>query len=192
MVAVSACAQEQPPQQQSAISIRVVQGDNAINSIRMRRGHDPVVQVLTDTGEPLGHATVSFLLPPTGASATFGERGLSTTVETDEHGMAVGRGLLPNRVEGQFRIRVTASWQGDAASASIQQTNAEPVRASSSSRTKWIILAVVAAGAAGGAAAAMGGGKNSSTPASNGAATGGTSASAVTITPGNPSLGPPH
>jgi hypothetical protein len=190
MLAVSAGAQEQP-QQQSALSIRVVQGDNAINSIRMHRGHDPVVQVLTDTGEPLGHATVSFLLPPTGPSGTFGDRGLSTTVETDEHGMAVGRGLLPNRVEGQFRIRVTASWQGDAASANIQQTNAEPA-AATSSRSKWIILAVVVAGAAGGAAAAMGGGKNSSTPASNGAVTGGTSASAVTITPGNPSLGPPH
>src|SRR5215831_11413354 len=87
------------------LRIRVVEGDNAINSIRMRRGHDPVVQVMTDSGEPLPHATVSFLLPATGAGGAFGDRGLSTTVETDAHGMATGRGLIPNRVEGQFQIR---------------------------------------------------------------------------------------
>src|SRR5215831_15520270 len=88
-------------QTKPSISIRVVQGDNAINSIRMRRGHDPVVQVLDSTGEPLANATVSFLLPASGPSATFGDGGLSLTVQTDEHGMAVGRGLIPNRVEGQ-------------------------------------------------------------------------------------------
>src|SRR4051794_28166497 len=102
---------------QTSISIRVVQGDNAINSIRMRRGHDPVVQVIDGSGEPLARATVSFLLPASGAGATFGESGLSLTVQTDSRGMAVGRGLVPNRTEGPFRIRVTASWQGEAASA---------------------------------------------------------------------------
>jgi hypothetical protein len=183
LLAMSAAAQPQP-----AIAIRVVQGDNAINSIRMRRGHDPVVQVLSESGEPLPHATVSFLLPATGASGTFGDRGLSTTVETDSHGMAVGRGLVPNRVEGQFHIRVTASWQAGAASASILQTNAEP--AEKSSRSKWIIAAVVAGGAAVGTIAALSGGKSSGTPASGGT-TGGTAAG-VTITPGSPSLGPPR
>ena len=68
---------------QTSISIRAVQGDNAINSIRMRRGHDPVVQVLDASGEPLARATVSFLLPASGAGATFGDSGLSLTVQTD-------------------------------------------------------------------------------------------------------------
>jgi hypothetical protein len=173
--------------QSPAITIRVLEGDNAINSIKMHRGHDPVVQVLSDSGEPLPHATVSFLLPATGASATFGDRGLSTTVETDSHGRALGRGLVPNRVAGQFHIRVTASWQGGAANATIQQTNAEP--AAKSARSKWIIAGVVAAGAAGGAIAALGGGKSSSnTPAASTGATG----AAVTITPGTPSFGPPR
>jgi ABC-type xylose transport system substrate-binding protein len=182
-IAVSAAAQSP-----AGISIRIVQGDNAINSIRMHRGHDPVVQVLSDSGEPLSNATVSFLLPATGPGGSFGDRGLSTTVETDSHGMAIGRGLVPNRVEGQFHIRVTASWQGDAASASMQQTNAEP--AGKSSRSKWIIAAVVAGGAAGGALAAMSGGKGSAAAPASGT-TGGT-ASGVSIVPGNPSLGPPH
>jgi hypothetical protein len=173
--------------QSPAITIRVLQGDNAINSIKMHRGHDPVVQVLSDSGEPVPQATVSFLLPATGASASFGDRGLSTTVETDSHGMASGRGLVPNRVEGQFHIRVTASWQGGAANATIQQTNAEP--AAKSSRSKWIIAGVVAAGAAGGAIAALSGGKSSTTPP---AATTGATPATVTITPGTPSFGPPH
>jgi hypothetical protein len=173
--------------QSPGITIRVLQGDNAINSIKMHRGHDPVVQVLSDSGEPLPQATVSFLLPATGPSGTFGDRGLSNTVETDSHGMALGRGLVPNRVAGQFQIRVTASWRGEAANATIQQTNAEP--AAKSARSKWIIAGVVAAGAAGGAIAALSGGKNSSsTP---GATTGATAAT-VTITPGTPSFGPPH
>src|SRR6476660_8986554 len=108
VIAVQATAQSQP-----TVAIRVLQGDNAINSIRMRRGHDPVVQVLDSSGEPLGNATVSFLLPSSGPSATFGDSGLSLTVQTDNRGMAVGRGLVPNRIGGQFRIRATASWRGE-------------------------------------------------------------------------------
>ena len=87
VIAVEATAQSQ-----STLSIRVMQGDNAINSIRMRRGHDPVVQVLDSSGEPLANATVSFLLPSSGPSATFGESGVSLTVQTDDRGMAIGRG----------------------------------------------------------------------------------------------------
>ena len=147
-----------------------------------------MVQVLSVTGEPLAHATVSFLLPASGASGTFGDRGLSVTVETDERGMATARGLTPNGVEGVFRIRVTASWRGEAANVSIAQTNAEP--AAKSSRSKWIIAAAVVGGAAaGGIAAASHGGKGSGTA---GGSTGSAAPSGTTIVPGSPSFGPPH
>jgi hypothetical protein len=172
-------AQSQP------IAIRVVQGDNAINSIRMHRGHDLVVQVLNDAGEPVPHATVSFILPATGASARFGDRGLSVTVEADERGMAAGRGLEPNNAEGQFRIRVTASWRGDAANATIQQTNAEP--AGKGGRTKWIVIAAVVAGGAAGGLAAAHGGKSQEAAVNTGSST-----AVATITPGTPAFGPPH
>jgi hypothetical protein len=152
----------------------------------MHRGHDLAVQVLSGSGEPLGQATVSFLLPATGASARFGNLGLSVTVETDERGMAAGRGLTPNAVEGQFFIRVTASWRGEAANATIQQTNAEP--AVKSGRAKWIVIAALAAGGAAGGLAAMHGGK-SAQPA---AASTGSAAAGAVISPGTPSLGPPH
>ena len=175
---------------QTGLTIRVVEGDNAINSIRMRRAHDPVVQVLDASGEPLHNATVSFLLPATGASGNFGDSGLSLTVQTDERGMAAGRGLVPNRVEGPFRIRVTASAKGDSASATIAQTNAEPPTVSSK-RSKWIVVAAVVGGAAVGGAvlASKGGGNSSSTP---GGTTGGTTGGSGSIVPGNPTFGPPR
>ena len=124
----------------------------------------------------------SFEIPAVGASGTFGDSGLSLTVQTDSRGMAVGRGLKPNRIAGPFRIRVTSSWQGEAASASLTQTNAEPLTKSSNS--KWIAIVALAGGAvAGGAVAATRGGKSQESA--------GTSA-ASTIVAGNPSLGPPH
>jgi hypothetical protein len=174
-------------QTQSSIALRVVQGDNAINSIRLRRGHDPAVQVLDPSGEPLANATVSFLLPASGPSATFGDSGLSLTVQTDNRGMAIGRGLVPNRVEGQFRIRVTASSRGESASATLSQTNAEAP--GKSNRSKWVAIAAVVGGAAvGGIVLASRGG--SSTPEAGGS-TGG-SGPPGTIVPGTPSFGPPR
>ena len=176
-------------QNQTPLVIRVTEGENAINSIRMHRGHDPVVQVLDQSGEPLAGASVTFLLPASGPSATFGDAGQSLTVQTDARGMAVGRGLVPNRVEGQFRIRVTASRRGEAGSATITQTNAEP--AVKSARNKWIAIAAVVGGAAiGGVVIASHGGNAATTAAAAGGTTGSSGGSA--IVPGTPSFGPPR
>jgi hypothetical protein len=174
--------------QQPAIAIRVVEGDRAINSIKLRRGHDPVVQVLDATGEPVTGAAVTFLLPASGPSGTFADGGLSLTAQTDRRGMAAARGLKPNRVEGQFRIRATTSFHGEAASATILQTNAEPFAKSGNS--KWVVIALVIGGAAaGGAVAATHGGK-SAAAASPVGSVGSTGSS--TIVPGSPSFGPPR
>ena len=180
---LAAYAQTQP-----GINIRVVEGDGAINSIRLHRAHDLVVQVLDPTGQPVAGATVTFLLPATGPSGTFGDSGLSITMQTDAKGMAVGRGLRPNRVAGQFRIRATTSWHGQTASAGLMQTNAEPVAKSHTSRT-IAILAIVGA-AVGGAVVATHGGKSSTTTDTGGST--GSIVPATTITPGPPSFGPPH
>jgi len=173
---------------QTGIAIRVVEGDRAINSIKLRRGHDPVVQVVDASGEPVTGAAVTFLLPASGPSASFSDGGLSLTVQTDRRGMAAARGLKPNRLEGQFRIRATTSWHGEAASATILQTNAEPFAKSSSS--KWVVLAVVIGGAAAGGAIAATQGSKSPSAAAPGGSTGSTGSS--TIVPGSPSFGPPR
>jgi hypothetical protein len=177
-VAVSAQTQLPP------ISIRVVEGDRAINSIKLHRGHDPVVQVTNAAGEPIPGAAVTFLLPASGAGGTLGDSGLSQTVQSDSRGMAAARGFRPNRVEGQFRIRVTTSWQGETAGATVVQTNAEPVAKSSNS--KWLVIAIAIGGAAAGGAVAATHGSKSSTAAIPSAGS-----STATITPGSPAFGPP-
>ncbi len=176
------------PAGQPGVGIRIVEGDGAINSIRFKRAKEPVVRVVDAEGEPLPEATVTFLLPATGPSGSFGDKGLSLTVQTDARGTAAGRGLRPNNIPGQFRIRVTGSWRGASASATLVQTNAEPVVHSGRSK-KIAILAVIAGAVAGGAAAAAAAGKSGSSPpagTTGGAQTGGS------ISAGSPSLGPPH
>jgi hypothetical protein len=172
----------------STLTIRVVEGDGAINSIRLHRAHDPVVQVLDPTGRAVRNATVTFLLPGTGPSGEF-ESGLSSTMQTGADGMAAAHGLKPNRVAGQFRIRVTASAGGQAASAAIVQTNAEPVVKSGNSKM-IAILALIGGAAAAGVVAGTRGGKSSAAAVETGASAG--SVTPGSIIPGTPSLGPPH
>jgi hypothetical protein len=171
----------QPPAR-NGFSIQVVEGDGAINSIRLHRGHDPVVRLVTPEGAPIGGATVTFLLPATGASGSFGDNGLSLTIQTTADGTAAGRGLRPNGIAGPFRIRVTASWNGSPASATLTETNAEP--APHAGRSKKIAIAAAIAGAAiGGVAAAVAQKSGSSSPSS---------AAPGSISSGTPSIGPPH
>lgn len=177
-------------QSPAPLSVRVLEGDGAINSIRLHRAHDPVVQVLDGTGAPVAGATVTFLLPASGPSGTFQTSGLSLTIETGADGRAAARGLRPNQLAGQYRIRVTASWHGQAASGALTQTNAEPVAKSKSTKT-IVILALIGAAAAGGAAAAAHGGGAANPAAISAANTGGASTGAV-IVAGTPGFGPPH
>jgi hypothetical protein len=102
---------------------------------------------------------------------------------SDNNGQAVGHGLRPNGTAGQFQIRVTTSFQGQAATANISQTNAEPAQGGGSSKT-ILILALVGGAAAAGAAVALGKGKSSSSTTTT------TNPGAV-ISPGNPTFGPP-
>jgi len=172
--------------QSPSVSIRVLEGAGALNSIKLHRGFDPVVQVVSGSGEPIGGATVTFLLPASGPSATFGDNSLSQTVQTDARGMATAHGLKPNRLEGQFRIRVTTSWRGESAATTLVQTNAEPPGKSSSS--KWAVIALIVGGAAAGGvvAATHGGNSPATTPTPPVPA-----APASSIVPGAPSFGPP-
>lgn len=177
---------------QTPITIHVLQGEGAINSIRQHRGHDPVVRVVDRSGEPVAGAAVTFLLPATGPSGTFENNGLSLTLPTGADGTAAAHGLRPNRLEGRFQIRVTASWRGENAAITIPQTNAEPAPVTHTSRIIAIVAIAGGAIAGGVLAAAHGGSSNSAASQPAGATTGGTTATGATITPGTPVLGPPH
>jgi hypothetical protein len=53
--------------------IEVLEGDGAINNIRLHRAKEPVVRVVDQDGHPIPNAAVTFLLPGKGASGTFAD-----------------------------------------------------------------------------------------------------------------------
>jgi len=168
---------------QSAVGaprVEVLEGDGAINNIRLHRAKEPVVRVVDEAGRPIPNIAVTFILPGQGAGGTFTGGKTALTVTTDD-GRAIGRGLRPNGSPGQFQIRVTTSFEGQTATASITQTNAEPAKGGASSKT-ILIIALIGGAAAAGAAFGLKGSSSSSTPPSSPGAV---------ITPGTPNLGPP-
>ena len=169
------------------LNLVVVEGVGAVNNIRQRTAREPVVQVEDENHKPVAGAVVVFMLPSNGAGGTFANGAKTLTMTTDSKGQAVGRGLKPNGVKGQYQIRVNASHNGQTASIAITQTNAilsaSGAASSSAVSGKLIaVLAVVGAAAAGGAyyATHNGGGANPTvTPG-------------ATITAGAGSVGPPR
>jgi len=179
------------PQEQASspgITIRFVEGQGAINNINRGTAFEPIVEVLDEQGLPVRDAAVTFTLPAVGPSGAFPDGGKLLIVHTDENGRAIARGMRPNRLSGQFEIRVTANYQGRSTTAVLTQTNAAPSTAERGSGRKWaIILGIVGGAAAAGVLAASGGG-GSSAPAPTGAAT----PPAGSVTPGTPGFGAPR
>ena len=169
------------PADTSGLKVSVLEGQGAINNIRLRRAKDPLVQVMDGKDRPVAGATVTMALPSTGPSGAFVDGSKTLVVQTDAEGRAHGRGLHPNGVPGQFRIAVTASYQGQVARAAIAQTNAGANVGRSSAKT-FTILAIVGGAAAGGAFAALGrgGSRQSST------------APGTIVVAGDPNLQPPR
>lgn len=170
------------------LNLVVVEGEGAINNIRQRTAREPIVQVEDENHKPIAGAAVVFTLPSQGAGATFAGGAHTLTVMTDAQGRAVARGLQPNRVQGQFQIHVNASYNGQTANTNISQSNvvgaAAGAAAAGISAKLIILLAVAGAAAAGGIiyATHSGGNGNNGTMAP----------SAVTISPGTGTVGPPR
>jgi hypothetical protein len=139
-----AAAQTAPQPAPTKLNLVIVEGDGAINNIRLRTAREPIVQVEDQNHVPVAGAAVVFVLPNLGASGTFADGSHTLTVISDNQGRAVARGLRPNGAKGQFQIHVNASFAGHTASGVITQTNA-------------VVAAGAAAGAGAGAAAAAGG-----------------------------------
>lgn len=171
------------------LKLVVVEGEGAINSIEARRAKEPVVRVEDDEDVPVVGAAVNFILPAQGAGGYFGGREASLTVTTGAGGIAAGRGLKPNSVAGPFTIRVTASWEGETATAVIHQTNVAPA-ATGGNAKKIALLAVIGGAAIGGLVAATRG-SGGQGPGGNAAAAGGASGG-TTVRPGTPVFVPPR
>jgi hypothetical protein len=172
---------------QGGLRITIVEGDGAINNVRGRVSRDPIVQVEDDNRRPIGGAIVTFFLPDQGASGTFVNGARTLTVTTDAQGRATAVGIRPNNISGQMQIRVTASFQGQTASAVITQTNTLGAAAGSSAATTGlstaakigIILGAVGAAAVIGTVVATRNGSSTPTP---------TPGVTITLTPGAPTV----
>jgi hypothetical protein len=180
---VRVVAQEAPTGQ---LNLVIVEGDGAINNIKQRTAREPIVQVEDENHKPVAGAAVVFLLPDQGASGTFANGSHTLTVTTDAQGRAVAHGFHPNAVQGKLEMRVSASFQGKTATATISQTNAAGAAAGAAAEagisTKLlIIIAIAGAAAAGGAIAATRGGSSPQAAAQS-----------TTITPGTGTVGVPH
>ncbi len=125
------------------LSIRIIDGEGAINNIKGRTAREIIVQVEDRNHNRVPGAVVMLTSPTGGPSGTFaGESHLATLV-TDKNGRAVLHGFRPNHSTGKFQIHVTASLNGEIASAVITETN-------------QLLAAGAATGGAGGGAAAGG------------------------------------
>jgi len=171
---------------QTTLNLVIVEGDGAINNIRQRTAREPIVQFEDQNHKPVAGAAVVFLLPNQGASGVFANGSRSLTVITDSQGRAIAHGFRPNKVQGQLKMHVNASFQGQVASATITQSNAAlgaagAAAAAGISGKLIAILVIAGAAVAGGVVAATHGGGSSSTPPQT-----------TTVTPGGGTVGPPH
>ncbi len=184
-----------PAQETSSLKILVLEGEDAINNIRQRTARDPIVEVQDENNKPVAGAVVTFALPDRGASGTFANGARSLSVTTDAQGRATATGLQPNNVEGAYEIRVSASYQGQLASATIAQSNVLGAAAAAAGAGAGVgaakiaaILAVVGGAVAGGVIYATQQG-NGSGPNGNG---GPPVSRIANVSPGTPTVGAPR
>ena len=162
------------------LSIRVIDGEGAINNVRTHTARLPVIEVRDQLNMPVSGASVTFQAPFTGPGGTFGSERVLIT-QTDSEGRAVGRGLVPNGTTGPFEIHITASFNSKVVSSVIRQINASPSESRSSRKLLWVTLA--AGAAAGGVMAATHG--HSGSP-------GAAQVPTTSLTAGSTSFGPPQ
>jgi hypothetical protein len=170
------------------LNLVIVEGEGAINNIRLRTAREPIVQVEDENHKPIAGAAVVFTLPSSGAGATFPNGASTLTTTTNNAGRAVARGLRPNQITGNYQIRVTASQGGRTASAVIAQSNVLGAAAAAgaagiSGKLIAVLVAVGGAAAAGAVVAVTRNGNNTPT---------GPTVVPTTIAAGAGSVGPPR
>jgi len=125
------------------LNIDIIEGEDAINNIRLRTAREPIVEVTDENHKPIAGALVLFALPASGPSGEFANGAQTLSVVTDAQGRAIATGFRPNTVPGRFEIHVNASYRGATAERRIRQRNAKPGLSTGAKAT--IIGAIIAA-----------------------------------------------
>jgi len=106
---------------QSDLKLVVIEGEDAVNIVSMRTAVASIVEVRDRNDNPVGGATVVFLLRGRN-TATFANGARQITLTTDAVGRAMANAVTPVS-NGPVQIQVTASFQGQTATSTITQTN---------------------------------------------------------------------
>jgi hypothetical protein len=170
------------PPTSEGLNLLVLEGQGAVNDIRMPKAMTLVIEVRDDNYRPLEGAAVDFQLPPKGPSGSFDGELRNKQVVTNVQGQAAAV-FTPNTERGRFTIQTKASFGARTGMASIMQRNGQPESPTWINRHKTLMI-LIAAGVAGGATAAVlrtGGGSSSAS-----------SKPTVTITSGIPTFGSPQ
>jgi hypothetical protein len=186
------------------LHITVLQGEDGVNILKKKMAVKPVIEVRDKNNLPVANASVTFTAPERGPSVAFAHSSHIFMTTTDANGRAVVAIMKPVGT-GPFKISVSASFHGQAATAAIAQTNyltiaaagaagagagagaagagAAAAGAGISATTIGIIAAGVAAAAVAGVAVSKGGGSKTTTTAP---------AQGTIGSGGSPTIGPPH
>lgn len=146
----------------AGLKIVVLAGEDGVNIIKKKTAVKPVVEVRDKNDLPVAGAYVTFLAPNMGPGATFLHGAKSFSILTNASGKAIVPAMKPIGT-GAFKISVSASFQGQTATAAISQAN------------YMTAAAAQAAGAGAGGAAGSGTGGAAGAAGAGGAAAGGMS-----------------
>jgi hypothetical protein len=108
-----------------SLHITILDGEDALNSIRERTAREPIVQVEDENHKPVAGALILFSVNsgPEGATGSFSGVSSTLSVTTGADGRGVAHGLLPNKTPGKYTITVTATLGALVATTIIHQSN---------------------------------------------------------------------
>lgn len=119
----SAPVPAQPAMVAGSLKILVLEGQGATNNVARSLVTPPVIEVRDRDDRPVEGASVTFRLPPSGASGVFAGGRLTKTVLTNVQGQAIASGLTLNKELGRMDIHVTASIGSRMGEADVVQSN---------------------------------------------------------------------
>ncbi len=96
---------EQRLPNQDGLTIKVLEGEDGVNIIQKNTAVKPVVEVRDRNNLPVAGATVVFILPDSGPSATFARGSRVLTVRTNSAGRASATSIYGDYRPNQFRHR---------------------------------------------------------------------------------------
>ncbi len=190
------------------LDVIVLAGDGGVNIVKTKKVVMPVVEVRDQERRTVAGLYVTFAAPTSGPHVTFARGSSTYSTVTDTNGRATVPTMRPVG-QGEFKINVSATFQGQTATAVISQTNYLTVAAanagaggagtpgatttgtatSASHGISKTLIAVIIVGVAAGAGAAVAlgkGGGSSSTSSTSSSPTGTIGGT------GSSTIGPPH